>query len=348
MKDVAKAANVHQTTVSLALNNDPRIAEATRLKIQKIAQEMGYTPDPALSSLVSYRRNNRKARLQESIALIFDIKNPRIFEESDYLPTIKSVTIERANVLGYKVEVFFKDIDFSSNEMLDRVLKTRGIRGVLLGAIYDPETRIELDWNSYSVVKIGENPMDLDIDTVMGNYFYASRTILRKLKEAGYERPAMAGSDTDERNTRNGYSAGFLFGQHKHFSPENRIPYYVFEWKSGQEIQDEIYQWLKEVKPDAFISFWNNLVDPVLRLQRETGHVCRFVCAAADQNTFCHGGIRNDYRRVTETAIDLLAAKMRIHQKGLPERSTLTLVESEWLDLGPWPPSGVDLAHASI
>ncbi len=158
MKDVAKAANVHQTTVSLALNNDPRIAKATRKKIQKIAQEMGYAPDPVLSSLVSYRRDKRKPRLDESIALIFDITEPQVFDNSEYLPTIKSITKERAKVIGYKVEVFFKGIDFSSSEMLDRVLKARGIRGVLLGAIYDPDTRIDLDWNSFSVVKIGENP----------------------------------------------------------------------------------------------------------------------------------------------------------------------------------------------
>ncbi len=185
--------------------------------------------------------------------------------------------------------------------------------------------------------------MNLDIDTVMGNYFYASRTILRKLKSLGFHRPAMAGSITDEINTRNGYSAGFLFGQHKHFSPENRIPYYEFEWKSIEAIEEEIYHWLLRVKPDVFISFWNNLIYSVQRFERETGSCCRFVCAAADQNTIQYGGIRNDYKKMTEIAVDLLAAKMRVHQMGIPERSTLTLVESEWHDLGPWPLTNSEL-----
>ena len=35
--------------------NHPRLPEATRLRIQKLATEMGYTPDPFLRALVSYR-----------------------------------------------------------------------------------------------------------------------------------------------------------------------------------------------------------------------------------------------------------------------------------------------------
>ena len=96
MKDIARVANVHQTTVSLALNNDPRITVATKDKIQRIAKEMGYVPDPTLRSLVSYRRTTRKPRFQETLALIFDIKDTAFFEASDYLPVIKTSVCERA------------------------------------------------------------------------------------------------------------------------------------------------------------------------------------------------------------------------------------------------------------
>jgi LacI family transcriptional regulator len=342
MKDVARRANVHQTTVSLALNNDPRIAQSTRERIQQIAKEMGYVPDPALSSLVSYRRGGRKERLQECIALVFDIKDPENFERSEYLPTIKEVTLSRAQALGYKVEVFIKGVDFVDSAMLNRVLTARGIRAVLLGAIYDPTTQIELDWEHFSVVKIGSNPMELDVDTVMGNYFYGCRKIMRKLKEAGYQRPAMAGSVRDERNTRDAYSAGFLFGQHRHFDPANHIPFYAFEWHSNEQVESEIYEWLRVVKPDVFISYYNNLIQPVLRLNREDGQPCRFVCSAGDSNTIRVGGIRNNYQQMAQTAVDLLAGKMRHHETGLPHSSTLTLVDSEWHDLAPWPPTGID------
>ena len=114
--------------------------------------------------------------------------------------------------------------------------------------------------------------------------------ILRKLKEFGFLKPAMAGSTRDERNTRDAYSAGFLFGQTKHFSAENRIPFYAFEPRSESEVEEEVYEWLREVKPDVFISYWNNLVKSVIRLNLVDGHPCRFVCAAGNRSTQHLGG----------------------------------------------------------
>ncbi|VDA99430.1 hypothetical protein S1OALGB6SA_498 [Olavius algarvensis spirochete endosymbiont] len=44
MKDIAQEANVSLATVSFALNNKPGISEATRSKILKIAENLGYKP----------------------------------------------------------------------------------------------------------------------------------------------------------------------------------------------------------------------------------------------------------------------------------------------------------------
>lgn len=40
LADIAKRAEVHVTTVSLALRNHPRLPEKTRSRIQKLAKEM--------------------------------------------------------------------------------------------------------------------------------------------------------------------------------------------------------------------------------------------------------------------------------------------------------------------
>jgi len=55
LSDIAVKAEVHVTTVSLALRNHPRLPEKTRRRIQALAKKMGYTPDPFLRALVSYR-----------------------------------------------------------------------------------------------------------------------------------------------------------------------------------------------------------------------------------------------------------------------------------------------------
>ncbi|WP_119066676.1 LacI family DNA-binding transcriptional regulator [Aggregatilinea lenta] len=59
-KDVAKAAGVSQATVSYVLNNVARanISEETQQRVQKIAHDLGYTPNIVARSLVRGRSNN--------------------------------------------------------------------------------------------------------------------------------------------------------------------------------------------------------------------------------------------------------------------------------------------------
>ena len=45
LNDIAKAAGVSLATVSMVLNGNPAISEATRKKVEKIAQELGYYPN---------------------------------------------------------------------------------------------------------------------------------------------------------------------------------------------------------------------------------------------------------------------------------------------------------------
>jgi len=55
IKDIADAAGVTHPTVSRALNDSPLISEPTRLRIQRISKEMGYTPDAVAQSLQTRR-----------------------------------------------------------------------------------------------------------------------------------------------------------------------------------------------------------------------------------------------------------------------------------------------------
>lgn len=55
LKTLAEAAGVSRTTVSLALRNHPRISESTRNRIQRIARQEGYHPNPDLRRLAADR-----------------------------------------------------------------------------------------------------------------------------------------------------------------------------------------------------------------------------------------------------------------------------------------------------
>ncbi|MDG2167534.1 MAG: LacI family DNA-binding transcriptional regulator, partial [Opitutales bacterium] len=55
LKDVAKEAGLSVSAVSMALKDDSTIAAKTVERVKRVARDMGYAPDPALSALSAYR-----------------------------------------------------------------------------------------------------------------------------------------------------------------------------------------------------------------------------------------------------------------------------------------------------
>ncbi len=69
LKDIAKMAGVSESTVSLALNNKSVVNEKTRQEIQKLARDLGYTPNAIAKSLARKKSG--------TIGLVVpDIENP--------------------------------------------------------------------------------------------------------------------------------------------------------------------------------------------------------------------------------------------------------------------------------
>ncbi|MBP1134301.1 DNA-binding LacI/PurR family transcriptional regulator [Arthrobacter sp. PvP023] len=89
--DVAAAAGVSRQTVTRAMNDMPGIKEATRQRVQKLAQELGYTPSRFAKGLV------QGARTSVGLA-IPDLTNP-------YFPAFASSVVELATLRGWHVVV---------------------------------------------------------------------------------------------------------------------------------------------------------------------------------------------------------------------------------------------------
>lgn len=56
IKDIAQRAGVSVSTASRALNDNPRISQATRLKVKQVASELNYQPNYNAQNLT---RGNR-------------------------------------------------------------------------------------------------------------------------------------------------------------------------------------------------------------------------------------------------------------------------------------------------
>ena len=74
LEDVAKRVGMSKSTVSLALNGSDKVNLETRDRILRVAQEMGYTPQPlcaqARDAQIKHDRPDR-ARYRERVLRVF-------------------------------------------------------------------------------------------------------------------------------------------------------------------------------------------------------------------------------------------------------------------------------------
>jgi DNA-binding LacI/PurR family transcriptional regulator len=89
IKDIARIAGVSVSTVSFALNNKPGVSDATRLKIQSVAEKLNYKPSNIARSLVT-----KKTR---SVGLII----PDISEV--FYGTLAKIIQDALNEDGYRL-----------------------------------------------------------------------------------------------------------------------------------------------------------------------------------------------------------------------------------------------------
>lgn len=132
-RDIARAAGVDVSTVSLALHGHPRLPVATRNRIRDLAGAMGYRPDPALASIAASRWQGR--RNVRGIVLAFLADDLRSAEPE--LKLYHRGIVAQAGQLGYGVEAFSLQ-DYPSVSAFWRVIRARGLRGVVVGQSRQP------------------------------------------------------------------------------------------------------------------------------------------------------------------------------------------------------------------
>ena len=334
MKDIARIAGVHQTTVSLALRDHPSIAVKTRERIKAIAEEIEYRPDPMLASLIAYRKNQHAPTYQPTIAYIMNVNGPQGLSESQARQLFLEGAKKRASQLGYKLEVFYYGGANYHSRHLDRVLSTRNISGVIIAGFYTNYIDIELDWEKYSVVKIEALPATIRAHTVGNHQYEATRNAFRNLRQMGFRRIGLVVAEHDEKHMNNLFSAGYHVENHT-IPEDERVPILVFK---GNEFVNDLEQnskiiedWAVENDIDASLSNWDILDEPIAAAGFRLGRKLYDVSLDIDHFKPKAWGIRQNHESVGRSSLEVVAGLMHHNTKGLCESPRISLIEGDWI-----------------
>ena len=341
MQDVARAAGVHQTTVSLALRNDLRLPAPTRQRIREIAEQMGYRPDPMLAALNFYRASRHAAKAPPTMAFLVNFRDREEMAANHAHLDFLAGAQEQADHLGYRLEVFFVGHEPHEGRRLDRILRTRNITGVIAAAFADSLIGFELDWSQYSAVLIDSQQLRLSLHTVANDQQNITRQAIRRLRAAGFRRIGLVSGSLEETNLRNAFSAGYYVETAQH-SNLTSVPPLILSVRRNEEIATTVRDWVRAERVDVVISNLNNIADAV----RLAGlRVPQDVQVATLDLSPAHGprfGMRQNHRIVGQRAVEQLAILMRSHQRGFVEAPNTTLIDGFWVgkpERGDLPPA---------
>lgn len=255
MQDIATAAGVSKATVSLALRGDARIPAATRQRIELVATQAGYQPDPMLAAL-SARRGQQRATA--NLAILIDARWGKAAERPRWMKNALLGISTSAEQLGYASCEFRLQTDLAAHRNPDRVLASRGIRGLILLPFYGERPELPaIDWSLYSVVTMGNLMPEMGWHRVGTDAFIAMNLVCEKLREHGFRRIGLAQYLDTECRLRYEWLGSLLKELHLHPDLLQNVPPLLYARPDPAAFID----WYRSERPEVIVSNNEQVLD---------------------------------------------------------------------------------------
>jgi LacI family transcriptional regulator len=344
MADVAKSAGVHVTTVSLAIRNHPRLPEPTRRRIQGLAARMGYRPDPILRALIAYRGRSMARRNEPTLAYITNWNTRLGWKHVTAHPDFFAGAQRMANQLGYKLEHFWMREPGLSQGRLSVVFVARGIAGLIIASHgREMGDALQLDWRSFSAVKIDYFPHQPVLHNVTNNQCDTIRLAMQKVLSAGYRRIGFVMHRGWDHSVDHLWTAGYLCEQ-QHLRVGERLPSHIFpgpnpieRWftESNAPVEadfEPFRKWMERHRPEVIISK-GSFVRPLLKkMGLRVPDDVAFVDVFLENFDGSIAGVRQNHEEVGAAAVEILAGQLQHNKFGIPEIPTTTFVDGTWFN----------------
>ncbi len=329
LKDVADAAGVHRATASRALNNDPRITEATRLRVLEAAEALGYRVDPLVSLLMSHRRTATTPNFQGIIAYLTRYETPGAWQEfSESFTRIHRGAAGAAERHGYVLEEFCVPPVKDAVASFQRVALARGIQCVLLAPLPRPNGHLRLDWDKFNAIGIGYSLIRPEIHRVATDHFGCLILATRQARRRGYRRIGVTlNGQVNERTDRRWLGA--LLVEHERSRPEERIPPLVTrDWDEGA-----FREWYGIHRPEVIMGVHMYRVADVLEKMglRVPADVGLISLELRDRENGM-SGIDQNFEQIGATAVHNVIGMFHRGERGLPLAAQKSLIDGNWVD----------------
>lgn len=320
LRHVAEAAKVSRMTVSRAFREDGEISDAMREKVLRIADELGYRPNTMVTRMMSGFASRRPVEYHETLAAVWW---PQRWSSRRVVSTYSNLLFrgleEGATRHHCRIEHHILDDDARPGS-ISRILKARGIRGVILTPPVDPQARIpDLDWAHLSTVAIGSSIAEINFHRVATDHYTSLITALEKVHQHGYRRPCLLLTRSLVERMHRAYTAAFLAWED---GAGTRI------YLDNDHSPEELETWLRAKHCDVIIADTRWWLQWIPKSCGNLGYVAMDVEADTGNLT----GIRQNTAYIAECAVDQLVNALLRHETGIPDNARILLTAGSWVE----------------
>lgn len=232
IKEVAKAAGVSQGTVSKALNDRKDVGEQLKKKIKKIAEDMGYTPNPIARRLSTSR--------SYTIGIFILSRNNIKLPENFGVYFLDGIA-EEASKNDYDLLFFTITSAMNQNKSYIKLCKERKVDGaIFIGIAQDNSQMKEISHSSIPVVMIDAHLSGENIMSVLSDNRDGIRKGLDYLFENDFKNIFFISSSNFSAVSKERYDAYVEYMKEKNIYDKNKIYIGDFTSESGYKIAEEI------------------------------------------------------------------------------------------------------------
>jgi DNA-binding LacI/PurR family transcriptional regulator len=311
------------------LANNPRIPPATRERIQAIAKQAGYRPNPYVSTLMRIRRQGRPLKDKPVLALVCGQRMPDGWREHP-APTIRQMregAIERATLRGYRAQEHWLHRDGMSAGRFSEMLHARGIQGMLIGPLAEGDPTPALQWEHFAAVCLSVPLPSLPVTTVCNDHYASALQVMRECHRRGYRRPGLVLRRVHQLRFQGRWDAGYAMGGRllPELSPVE--PLYLDDWKDLAPLQ----RWLRKERPDALVLPGPDLsIEDLRRAGARVPERVGLALLACPGRGDPAAGVYQNGRLIGALAMDTLISMVERNERGLPPQATTLMVEGQW------------------
>lgn len=228
LKDIAEVVGKSVAAVSRALNDYDDIGEETRAYIKRVAQEMGYSPNPMAQRL--------QKRATDTLGFILPVFSPKDFDP--YFSELLSGIANEAAEHGFDLLVSTCPPGPAETQAYQRLINSRRVDGMVVARPRWQDARLDLlQQKQFPFVVIGATNLPESVPAISEDAAEGARLAVEHLIEQGHERIALVNA-AEELMFASDFFAGYRHAMTKANLPvkDNFIEHSDFSQKDGYRV----------------------------------------------------------------------------------------------------------------